>query len=134
MNMGSHDNHQVTKNHHLFQAMGHAFDGIVAMLKEERNMRFHVLAAMLAVIVGWYLRISTTDWLWILLVIFLVFAAEFLNTVTEAVTDLLSNHHYDINVKKAKDVAAGGVLLAALFAVAVGLIIFLPRFYALIIR
>ena len=72
MNMGSNDKHQVTKNHHLFQAMGHAFDGIVAMLKEERNMRFHVLAAMLAVIVGWYLKISTEDWLWILLVVFLV--------------------------------------------------------------
>lgn len=132
MNMGSNDKHQVTKNHHLFQAMGHAFDGIVEMLREERNMRFHVLAAMLAVVIGWYLKISTEDWLWILLVVFLVFAAEFLNTVTEAVTDLLSNHHYDINVKKAKDVAAGGVLLAALFAVAVGLIIFVPRFYALV--
>lgn len=134
MNMGSNDKHQVTKNHHLLQAMGHAFNGIVAMLREERNMRFHVLAAMLAVVIGWYLKISTEDWLWILLVVFLVFAAEFLNTVTEAVTDLLSNHHYDINVKKAKDVAAGGVLLAALFAVAVGLIIFVPRFYALVIR
>lgn len=132
MTMGSKDKHQVTKNHHLFQAMSHAFDGIVAMLKEERNMRFHVLAAMLAVIVGWYLHIDTAEWLWILLVIFLVFAAEFLNTVTEAVTDLLSDHHYDINVKKAKDVAAGGVLLAALFALAVGLIIFVPRILVLI--
>ncbi|WP_267202195.1 diacylglycerol kinase family protein [Limosilactobacillus kribbianus] len=130
--MDSNDKHQVTKNRHLLQAMGHAFDGIVAMLRDERNMRFHVLAAVLAVMVGWWLKISTADWLWILLVIFLVLAAEFLNTVTEAITDLLVGHHYDINVKKAKDVAAGGVLLAALFAVAVGAIIFVPRLLALI--
>ncbi len=132
MSMDSNDKHQVTKNRHLLQAMGHAFDGIVAMLRDERNMRFHVLAAVLAVMVGWWLKISTADWLWILLVIFLVLAAEFLNTVTEAITDLLVGHHYDINVKKAKDVAAGGVLLAALFAVAVGAIIFVPRLLALI--
>lgn len=132
MTMGSHDNQQVGKNHHLVQAMGHAFDGIILMLKEERNMRFHVLSAMAAVVVGWLLRINTSDWLWILLVIFLVFAAEFLNTVTEAVTDLLVQHHYDINVKKAKDVAAGGVLLAAIFAVVVGLIIFMPRLLVVI--
>lgn len=128
MTMDSHDkHHQVDKNHHLLQAMRHAFDGIITMLKEERNMRFHVLSAMAAVVIGWLLKINTADWLWILLVIFLVFAAEFLNTVTEAVTDLLVSHHFDINVKKAKDVAAGGVLLAALFAVLVGLIIFVPR-------
>lgn len=132
MSMDSNDKHQVTKNRHLLQAMGHAFDGIVAMLRDERNMRFHVLAAVLAVMVGWWLKISTEDWLWILLVIFLVLAAEFLNTVTEAITDLLVGHHYDINVKKAKDVAAGGVLLAALFAVAVGAIIFVPRLLVLI--
>lgn len=132
MNMDSNDKHQITKNHHLYQAMRHASDGIVTMLREERNMRFHVIAGMLAVLVGWYLKISRADWLWILLVVFLVFAAEFLNTVTEAVTDLLCSHHYDVNVKKAKDVAAGGVLLAALFAVIVGLIIFVPRIFALL--
>lgn len=127
MTMASQDNHQTEKNHHLIQALHHAFDGIVTMLKEERNMRYHTLAAVLALLLGVLLRISTADWLWLLLVIFLVFAAEFLNTVTEAVTDLLVRHQYDIEVKKAKDVAAGGVLIAACFAVVVGLIIFGPR-------
>ena len=64
--------------------------------------------------------------MWILLAIFLVFSAEFLNTVTEAVTDLLSEHHYDRYVKRAKDVAAGGVLLTAIFAVLIGLLVFIP--------
>ncbi|WP_083673354.1 diacylglycerol kinase family protein [Limosilactobacillus caccae] len=130
--MDSHDNHQTGKNHHLLQAMGHALDGIKQVLKEERNMRFHVAAAVLACLVAALLQISAMEWLWILLAIFVVFTAEFLNTVTEAVTDLLVDHHYDLNVKKAKDVAAGGVLISAFFAVLVGLIIFVPRFLAII--
>lgn len=130
--MDSHDNHQTEKNHHLIQAMGHALDGIKQVLREERNMRFHVCAAIVACLVAAFLRISAMEWLWILLAIFVVFTAEFLNTVTEAVTDLLVNHHYDLNVKKAKDVAAGGVLISAIFAVLVGLIIFVPRLLAII--
>lgn len=126
MSMDSKDKHQVTKNNHLLQAMSHAFDGIITMLREERNMRYHVLAAFLVVLAGIFFHIRAADWLWLLLVIFLVFAAEFLNTVTETVTDLLVSHHYDVEVKKAKDVAAGGVLIAACFAVLVGLIIFGP--------
>lgn len=130
--MASQGKHQTGKNRHFIQALRHAFDGIVTMLKEERNMRYHVLAASLVLLLGVLLRVSTADWLWLLLVIFLVFAAEFLNTVTEAVTDLLVRHQYDIEVKKAKDVAAGGVLIAACFAIVVGLIIFGPRLLKLI--
>lgn len=132
MSMDSKDKRQVGKNHHLYQAMTHAVEGIIMMLREERNMRFHVLAALVALLVGWWFRISRSDWLWLLLVIFLVFAAEFLNTVTEAVTDVMVNHQYDVDVKKAKDVAAGGVLLAACFAVVVGLIIFGPHLVNLV--
>lgn len=132
MNMGSPDKHQTGKNHHLIQAMGHAIDGITQVLREERNMRYHVAAAIITIVVAVLLRITVMEWLWILLAIFMVFTAEFLNTVTEAITDLIAGHHYELNVKRAKDVAAGGVLIAALFAVLVGLIIFVPRLVAII--
>lgn len=124
--MGSNDNHQTGKNHHLVQAMGHAIDGITDVISHERNMRYHLLAAVLVIVVGLLCRLNKTDWLWILLAILTVFAAEFLNTVTEAVTDLLSQHHFDPNVKRAKDVAAGAVLLTALFSVLVGVFVFGP--------
>lgn len=52
MTMGSRDKQQTSKNHHLIQAMGHAIDGIIEVLKEERNMRYHVLAAILAILVA----------------------------------------------------------------------------------
>ncbi len=101
-------------------------------LREERNMRYHLLAACLAIIMSILLHISAMEWLWILLAIFVVFTSEFLNTVTEAVTDLIVDHHYELNVKKAKDVAAGGVLISAIFSVLVGLIIFIPRILSII--
>ncbi|MEY8441353.1 diacylglycerol kinase family protein [Lactobacillaceae bacterium 24-114] len=121
------DNHQTDKNHHLLQAIGHACEGIADMIKEERNMRFHVALALIAIVFGIIFQLSRYEWLWILLAIMLVFSAEFLNTVTELVTDLLVQRQYDINAKKAKDVAAGGVLITAIFAVLVGIIIFVPR-------
>ncbi|MDO4903796.1 MAG: diacylglycerol kinase family protein [Limosilactobacillus sp.] len=130
--MGSKDKHQTEKNHHFIQAVSHALDGIVGMFKEERNIRIHAVFATAAVVLAALLQVSRIEWLWLLLVIFLVFAAEFLNTVTEAVTDLIVKHRFDIDVKKAKDVAAGGVLLAATFAVVVGGIIFIPHIIKLL--
>ena len=107
-------------------------DGIFDVISQERNMRYHLTAAIVVVILGFLLRVDRLEWLCLLLAILVVFSAEFLNTVTEAVTDLLGEHHYDVNVKKAKDVAAGGVLITAIFAVLVGLIIFLPRIIKLL--
>jgi undecaprenol kinase len=130
--MASKDNHQVEKNHHLIQAMGHAWDGIIDVVTQERNMRYHLLAAVTVIILGFLLNVDRLEWLWLLLAILVVFSAEFLNTVIEAVTDLLGEHHYDVNIKKAKDVAAGGVLITAIFAVLVGLIIFLPKLLKLL--
>lgn len=130
--MASKDSRQTEKNHHLIQAMRHALEGIFDVISQERNMRYHITVAMVVVILGFALHVDRLEWLWLLLAILVVFSAEFLNTVTEAVTDLLGEHHYDINVKKAKDVAAGGVLITAIFAVLVGLIIFLPRIVKLL--
>lgn len=130
--MASKDNHQVEKNHHLIQAMGHAWDGIIDVVTQERNMRYHLLAAVTVIILGFLLNVDRLEWLWLLLAILVVFSAEFLNTVIEAVTDFLGEHHYDVNIKKAKDVAAGGVLITAIFAVLVGLIIFLPKLLKLL--
>lgn len=130
--MASRDSHQTGKNHHLIQAIGHALDGIVDVVSQERNMRYHLAAAIAVVILGLWLRVTRFEWLWLFLAILVVFSAEFLNTVIEAITDLLGEHHYDINVKKAKDVAAGAVLITAIFAVLVGAIIFLPRIIKLL--
>lgn len=130
MNMDSPDKHQVTKNHRLMQAMTHAAQGVWDVISQERNMRYHIAASVLVIIVGWWLHIRPWEWLWLFLAIFTVFSAEFMNTVAESFCDLLVGHQYDIHVKKIKDVSAGAVLLAAAFAVVVGLIVFVPALWA----
>ncbi|HIX36049.1 MAG TPA: diacylglycerol kinase family protein [Candidatus Limosilactobacillus merdigallinarum] len=130
--MVSPDKHQTSKNRHFIQALGHALNGIFTVVKEERNMRFHVFGAAAVIIVGSFLHLSAAQWLWNFLAITAVFAAEFLNTVVETMCDLIVGHHYDPNVKKAKDVAAGMVLLMALFAVIIGLLVMGPALLKLI--
>ena len=120
------DKHQTSKNRHFIQALYHALDGIGAVIMEERNMRFHVFGATAVIVMGLLLHLNGQQWLWLFLAITAVFAAEFLNTVVETLCDLIVGHHCDPNVKKAKDVAAGMVLLMALFAVVVGLLVMGP--------
>jgi len=78
------------------------------------------------VIAGLILQLTINEWLWLMLAIFLVLIAETLNTIVEAVVDLVVGQTYHELAKRAKDVAAGGVLLAALFAVRVGALVMLP--------
>lgn len=130
MNMDSPDKKQVGKNHRLMQAMSHASQGVWEVITQERNMRYHIAASILVVIAGLWLHIRAWEWLWLFLAIFTVFSAEFMNTVAESFCDLLVGHRYDVHVKKIKDVSAGAVLLAAGFAVVVGLIVFVPALLA----
>lgn len=94
-------------------------------------MRFHVLAALAAVLAGVWLRLSRGEWLWIGLAVALVWAAELLNTAVERLVDLVSPERHPL-AKAAKDTAAGAVLVLAAFAVVVGLCVFGPRLWALV--
>ncbi|KRL97582.1 diacylglycerol kinase [Levilactobacillus hammesii DSM 16381] len=125
--MASNDkNKQTGKNRAFVQSLGHAWDGLRALFHYERNFRKHLLVGSLAVIAGAILRLSLNEWLWLVLAIFLVLIAETLNTIVEAVVDLVVGTTYHDLAKRAKDVAAGGVLLAAIFAVIVGALVMLP--------
>lgn len=127
MPMASSDkNKQTGKNRAFVQSLGHAWDGLRALFHYERNFRKHLLVGSLAVIAGAILRLTLNEWLWLVLAIFLVLIAETLNTIVEAVVDLVVGTTYHDLAKRAKDVAAGGVLLAAIFAVIVGALVMLP--------
>lgn len=110
---------------------GCAFRGIGQAIREERNMRFHLAAAAAAIAAGWWLEISLADWLWIGAAIAAVFMAELINTAVERVTDLASPEAHPL-AKAAKDTAAGAVVVAALFAVLVGLIVLGPPLWRLV--
>ncbi|KRK49401.1 UDP kinase [Secundilactobacillus kimchicus] len=128
--MGLRDN-QVNKNKSFAQSFKHALDGLKSLVLTERNFRKHLVLAALAVLLGAVLRLSINAWLWVALAVFFVFSAEVLNTVVESIVDLLVGNRYDDAAKKAKDVAAAGVLLSALFAVLIGCLVYIPAVLAL---
>jgi undecaprenol kinase len=83
----------------------------------------------MVVLVGVALKLTQCEWAIICLTIGFVFVAEMFNTVLEAVTDLVTEEYHPL-AKQAKDVAAGAVLLAAIIAVAVGLLVLGPPLLA----
>ena len=103
----------------------YAISGIFTALKEEPNLKFHFLAAVLVVTAGVLLNISKADWIVILFLIGFVISVELTNTAIEAVVDAFTDQEHP-RAKLAKDISAGAVLIAAITSVIVGILIFLP--------
>lgn len=114
------------------KSFGYAFNGIIQLLTSEPNARIHLLATICALILGFFLKISPSEWCIILIVIAIVWAAEAFNTVVEKLVDhLFSDYHETARITK--DISAGAVLICAIVALTCGLIIFLPKLYSLLI-
>ena len=127
--MDSQDNKRKWKNRDLITSLEFAFTGILTAIKEERNMRKHAATALIVILAGFVFRVSGIEWLFLLLSIFLVIAFEILNSAIENVVDLASHYHFDMLAKKAKDMAAGAVLVVSVLAALIGLLIFIPRIW-----
>ncbi|MFE4711314.1 MULTISPECIES: diacylglycerol kinase [unclassified Paenibacillus] len=100
-----------------------AAQGIAAAFKSELNMKVHCGLAVIVIIAAAVFRLPPGNWMLLLLAITLVLAAELLNTAIEATIDLVSPEIHPL-AKKAKDTAAGAVLLSAVFAVITGIYVF----------
>ena len=127
--MDSQDNKRKWKNRDLLSSLDFALTGIFTAFQEERNMRKHAVTSLVVVLAGFVFQVSKIEWLFLLLSIFLVIAFEILNSAIENVVDLASHYHFSMLAKKAKDMAAGAVLVVSLFAAVTGLIIFIPRIW-----
>lgn len=101
----------------------YAAEGVMYALRTQVNMRIHVVVALLVIVAGLTLHISRLDWLFVCVAIAIVIVAELFNTAVEAAVDLISPDIHPL-VKAAKDTAAGAVLLAAVFAVIIGIFVF----------
>ncbi|GAA0812330.1 MULTISPECIES: diacylglycerol kinase family protein [Ligilactobacillus] len=119
------------KNRKFSHSLRHACDGLITLFKEERNFRFELICLSLVVIAGLIFHLPISEWLWLIAASAIVLIAEAANTAIENLTDLASHLHSNDFAKKAKDIAAGMVLLAAAFAVIVAGLIFIPRIIAL---
>jgi diacylglycerol kinase len=104
----------------------HAMNGLVELIKNERNARFHLVSTALVIYVGVKVGFEASEWLWISLAVAGVWVAELLNTSLERITDLVSPEQNEL-AKKAKDYAAGAVLVMAIWAVIVFLLVAVPR-------
>lgn len=107
------------------ESFGHALRGVKSLLSEEHHAQLHLLATGLVIGLGLYLGISRDDWQTLLLVVAMVWLAEGLNTALERLGDAAVPEQHPL-VGKAKDVAAGAVLITAGFALVLGALIFIP--------
>lgn len=108
-----------------------AIRGIICSVSSGHNMKIHLLAAGCSIGLGLVLGISKLEWAILNITIFMVLAAETINTAIERTVDLVTLDYHPL-AKLAKDLAAGGVLLTAINAVIVAFIIFGPSLVKLI--
>lgn len=104
----------------------YAFEGIKESLEEEPNLKIHLLAGFLVIILGFLFQLSKLEWATIIILIGLVISVELTNTAVEAVVDSFVDREHP-RAKLAKDISAGAVLVVAITSVLVGTLVFLPH-------
>ncbi len=110
----------------LIKSFTYAWAGIKYCFKSESNFRIHVIAAIAAIIFAIVLNIAATEWIAICFCIALVLVMEMMNTAIEKLCDMVHIEQHP-GIKKVKDIAAGAVLLSAVFSLVTGGIIFMPK-------
>ena len=104
----------------------YAFRGAYLLLKTEASIQAQAFIALLTIIAGWYFNINAMEWMFQILAIGMILAAEGMNTAIEKLCDFVHPEHHE-RIGFIKDVAAGAVFFVALAAVAIGLFIYLPK-------
>lgn len=113
------------KTYPLVKSFGYALQGIVHAVRENRNLKIHIVTAVIVFFLALFLRVARNEVIDLLVMIILVISAEMINTSVEEMTDLIVSEHRQ-EAKAAKDVAAGMVLVVSIGAALVGLYIFVP--------
>ena len=109
----------------FFCSVGFALNGLLQLIRYERNFQLHVVAFIVVLTLGLFFGISSIEWLVIFLISALVMGLEAINTTIEHLCDLYSTEANE-RIKKIKDLAAGAVLIAAVFALCIAVVVFLP--------
>ena len=107
----------------VFDSINYALEGIIHVLRTQRNMRIHFAVAVAVLVVAIVTNVTKLELISLLLAIAFVLIAEMINSALEAAIDVATTS-FDPLAKLAKDIAAGAVLIAAINAVAVGYLVF----------
>jgi diacylglycerol kinase (ATP) len=104
-------------------SFNYAIEGIIYSIRTQRNMKIHMIAAILVLIFSLFFDFSKMEMLILFLTITLVIVLEMINTAIEATIDVMANYYHPL-AKIAKNVAAGAVLVSAINAIVVGYLLF----------
>jgi diacylglycerol kinase len=111
----------------LIKSFGYAFEGLWTAIKTERNIKIHLVAAVLAIILGLWLGLSPAKWCLVAFAIGFVLVSELFNTAIERLSDEAGNGNHSPSIKAVKDISAAAVLISALTALVIGiLVLFVP--------
>ena len=113
----------------LLKSFKWAIEGLKFCVRKEKNFQLHCLAAIIAIAAGFIFKISSAEWMFILICIALVLAVEMMNTAIEHLCNII-HPSVSPSVKIIKDVSAGAVFLVAVMAAVCGAIIFIPKLMA----
>jgi diacylglycerol kinase (ATP) len=109
-----------------FKSFRFAIKGLKWLVAFENNFQIHLLASILAIAAGFLLKINQTEWLFVLLMIGLVWAAEAFNTAIEQLCDFIEPKQ-DTRIGRVKDLAAAAVFILSMIAFTTGILIFVPK-------
>lgn len=110
-----------------FKSLGFALKGAIKLATTEHSVMVQTSIGVLMIITGFYFNISREEWMFQTLAIGLVLAVEGLNTAVEKVADFIHPEFHE-KIGFIKDIAAGAVFFAAMTAIAIGLLIYIPKF------
>lgn len=113
-----------------FKSFSYAFFGIKDALRRGPNLKIHIAIGLLTLILAALFSFSPIEWILLIFTIFFVLTLEFVNSALEVTVNLASPEVKE-EARIAKDISAASVLLAAIMAVAIGLILFLPKILSL---
>lgn len=108
----------------------YAFNGLRVLFREEHNARIHLFATVCVIVAGILLKLSPMEWAAVVFAIGLVFGGEIFNSAIEDLADVVCPER-DERIKKVKDLSAAAVLVAAITALVIGLLVFIPKIMAL---
>ncbi len=114
------------KEHDIIESFNYAIDGIFEAIRTEKHMKFHGFISVIAVIVSIFSEMSKYEILALILSITMVWVAELFNSSIEAIVDMITAQYHPL-AKKAKDIAAGAVLITGINAIVVAYVIFERR-------
>jgi undecaprenol kinase len=117
---------KTNSDRNLLKSFQAAFRGIFIVIRDERNLRIHFIAALMVILAGFLFKISLSNWLIILILFAIVIAAEMINTAIEKLADFVEPN-LNKQIRDIKDIAAAAVLWVSIVSVIVGFLIFAPQ-------